>query len=67
MVRGPEASRAESDGHGGLEGRDLLGRVSLQVDLGGRLLRVPKPEGHFANIPGGLKDAERARVPECMG
>src|SRR5205823_5120170 len=66
-VRGPEASRAESEGHGGLQGRDLLGGVSLQVDLGGRLVRVPEPEGYFADIPGGLEDAERARVPQRMG
>lgn len=50
-ARPSEPSRAQAERHGGFDDLDLLGRVGLQVDLGGRLIGVSEPERHLAQVP----------------
>ena len=54
--------RAQPKGYDGLEHLYLAGRVHLQVDLGGSLLRMPEPERHLPEVAGGPERIECARV-----
>jgi hypothetical protein len=51
-VRCSEASRAQTEKSGGFDDLGLHGQVSLQIDLGGRLVGVSEPVRHLAQVPG---------------
>src|SRR5215216_419649 len=60
----PELARSERGRDCAGTGPQLVDRIELEVDLGGRRARVAEPERDLTDVAGGFEHSQRAGVPQ---